>query len=116
MRQESITYSYLNDQEKAVESFLKLIDVNDAQFAPNFPMHERTHLSLLSEVVISSLKRLPAKKDKDLTIRLWKAELQKAQRMQSITYIKEAQTAYQIMECVWPDDSEIRDLYDLLFC
>jgi transcriptional regulator with XRE-family HTH domain len=115
IRQESITYSYLNEQEKAIETFLKLIDENDAQFAPRFPMHARTHLSLLSEVVISSLKRPTAKKDKDLTVRLWKAELQKAQRLQSVTYVQEAQTAYQIMECVWPDDPEIKDLYDLLY-
>lgn len=114
IRQESITYSYLNEQERAIETFLKLIDENDPQFAPKLPMHVRTHLSLLSEVVISSLKRPTAKKDRDFTIRLWKAELQKAQRMQSVTYIQEAHTAYQIMECVWPDDPEIRDLYDLL--
>ena len=114
IRQESITYSYLNEQEKAIETFLKLIDVNDPQFAPKLPMHARTHLSLLSEVVISSLKRPSAKKDKDLTIQLWKAEMQKAMAMQSMTYIQEAQTTYQIMECVWPDDSEVRDLYDLL--
>ncbi len=114
LRQEAITYSYLNEQEKAIEAFLKLIDVNDAQFAPTFPMHGRTHLSLLSEVVISSLRRSTAKKDRDLTILLWKAELQMAQRMRSVTYIQEAQTAYQIMECVWPDDSEVHDLYDLL--
>ena len=41
--------------------------------------------------------------------------LQMAQRMHSATYIREAQTAYQIMECVWPDDTEVRDLYDLLY-
>ena len=115
MRQEAITYSYLNEQERAIDTFLKLIEVNDAQFAPRFPMPGRTHLSLLSEVVISSLRRPTAKKDKDLTIQLWKAELQMAQRMHSVTYIREAQTAYQIMECVWPDDSEIHDLYDLLY-
>jgi transcriptional regulator with XRE-family HTH domain len=115
VRQEAITYSYLNEQERAIETFLKLIEVNDAQFAPRFPMPGRTHLSLLSEVVISSLRRSAAKKDKDLTIQLWKAELQMAQRMHSVTYIREAQTAYQIMECVWPDDAEIHDLYDLLY-
>ena len=115
MRQEAITYSYLNEQERAIDTFLKLIEVNDAQFAPRFPMPGRTHLSLLSEVVISSLRRPTAKKDKDLTIQLWKAELQMAQRMHSVTYIREAQTAYQIMECVWPDDAEIHDLYDLLY-
>jgi tetratricopeptide (TPR) repeat protein len=115
MRQEAITYSYLNEQERAIDTFLKLIEVNDAQFAPRFPMPGRTHLSLLSEVVISSLRRPAAKKDKDLTIQLWKAELQMAQRMRSVTYIREAQTAYQIMECVWPDDTEIHDLYDLLY-
>jgi hypothetical protein len=99
-----------------METFFKLIDMNDAQFSPKLPMYARTHLSLLSEVVISSLKRPSIKKEKDLTIQLWKAEVQKAQSMQSVTYIQEAQIAYQIMECAWPGDSAIRTLQDLLFC
>lgn len=114
IRQESITYSYLNEQEKAMETFLKLIDENDEEFAPKFSMHGRTHLSLLSEVVISSLRRSTIKKDKDLTLLLWKTEVQKARLIKSVTYLQEAQTAYQIMECVWPDDPEVRNLYDLL--
>lgn len=55
-----------------------------------------------------------AKKDKDLTIKLWKASLAKALELHSTTYYDEAQSLLRTMECVWPDDAEVADLRDLL--
>jgi transcriptional regulator with XRE-family HTH domain len=114
IRQESIAYAYLRQQEKALNSFLQLVDVNNEHIAAKVPMPARTHLGALSEVTFSSLKLPQAKKDKDLSKRLWKAELQLADVLHSETYLDEVRIAYRVMESVWSDDAEILDLRDLI--
>lgn len=113
-RQAAIAYSYLGEQPKAVATFLKTVDINDDQVKPALSMPDRFHVSLLSEIVYSSLKLPTIKKDKDLSIKLWKASLAKARELRSTTYYNEAQSLLRTMECVWPDDAEIGDLRDLL--
>lgn len=115
VRQEAICHSYLNEQPQAVSTFLRLLDVSSAQIAPTMPMPARTHLSTVSETVFSLLKLPSAKKDRELTIKLWLNERAEARAMQSATYLKEAQTTYGIMECVWPDDPSVLELKDTLY-
>lgn len=113
-RQAAITYSYLGEQNKAVATFLKTIDINDNHVKPAMSMPNRFHVSLLSEAAYSSLRLPNNKKDKDLSIRLWKASLAKAIELRSTTYYDEAQSLLKTMECIWPDDAEVADLRDLL--
>lgn len=113
-RQAAIAYSYLGEQPKAVSTFLQTVDINDDKVKPALSMSDRFHVSLLSEITYSSLRLPMAKKDKDLTIKLWKASLAKALELRSTTYYDEAQSLLRTMECVWPDDAEVTDLRDLL--
>jgi hypothetical protein len=114
VRQAAIAYSYLHEQPKAVATFLEAVDINDSQIKPVIPMSNRLHISLLSEVLYSTLQLPPTKKDKDLSIKLWRASLEKALLLRSETYFSEAQRNLYTMECIWPDNAEIRDLRDLL--
>jgi transcriptional regulator with XRE-family HTH domain/tetratricopeptide (TPR) repeat protein len=114
MRQAAIAHSYLGEQPKAVASFLATLDINDEKVRPAMPMPDRFHVSLLSETAYSSLRLPQHKKDKDLSIKLWKASLAKAIELRSTTYYNEAQHLLYTMECIWPDDAEISDLRDLL--
>jgi hypothetical protein len=54
------------------------------------------------------------KKDKDLSVILWKASLSKALELRSITYFSDAERNLHTMQGIWPDDAEIADLRDLL--
>jgi hypothetical protein len=76
-------------------------------------MPARTHLGIISEATFASLKVPKALKDKNLTIKLWKAGMEKTTALQSETYFNESYLAYQIMECIW-DDPDVRDLRDLI--
>jgi len=114
IRQAAIAYSYLSEQPKAVSTFLRTVDINDERVKPALSMPDRFHVSLLSEIVYSSLRLPMAKKDKDLTVKLWKAALAKALELRSTTYYNEAQSLLCTMEGIWPDDAEVADLRDLL--
>lgn len=114
-RQAAIAYSYLGEQSKAVATFLKTVDIDDDAIRPTMSMPDRFHVSLLSEIAYSSLRLPNNKKDKDLSMRLWKASLAKAIELGSTTYCDEAQSLLKTMECIWPGDGEVTDLRDLLF-
>lgn len=114
IRQRGIAYAYLGDQPRALETFASIIDLNDENVGPRIPMKRRLHVGTLSEAMFASLKVPNAQKDKELSLRLFKAELNAAKRIQSETYFSEAEVAYQIMQAVWADDPMMRDLGDLL--
>jgi transcriptional regulator with XRE-family HTH domain len=126
LRQTAIAYSYLGEQAKAVDTFLQTLTINDDQIKPAIPawpnkpeetplsISNYIHISLLSETLYSMLRLLPPKKDKDLSVKLWKAALAKALELKSTTYYNEAQSLLTTMECIWPDDKEVADLCDLL--
>jgi len=114
MRQAAIAHSYLGEQPKAVANFLATLDINDDNVKPAMTMPDRFHVSLLSEVTYSSLRLPQLKKDKDLTIKLWKASLAKALQLKATTYYNEATQLLSTMEAIWPDDAEVTDLRDLL--
>jgi transcriptional regulator with XRE-family HTH domain len=115
IRQQAIAYSYLNQQNDAVKTFLSLINSNDPHLAPTHSMPIRTHLSVISESIFSLLKLPMASKDKDLTICLWNAQLDMARALGSETYLKESWKTCEIMECVWPDDAGVLALRDVLY-
>lgn len=114
VRQAAIAHSYLGEQSKAVNTFLEAVDINDPEVKPTIPMSDRLHISLLSEVLYSTLRLPMAKKDKDLSVKLWKASLSKAALLRSATYYNEAANNLNTMEAIWPDDPEVNDLRDLL--
>src|SRR6185312_12094975 len=89
IRQESIVYAYLGQQDRALQNFLSLVDINDDHIAAKLPMPARTRLGLLSEATFSSLKLPQTQKDRALSRHLWLAELQQAQDLHSETYLSE---------------------------
>jgi transcriptional regulator with XRE-family HTH domain len=114
VRQAAIAYSYLGDQPKAVSTFLQTIAINGDQAEPTMPISNRMYTSLLSEALYSTLHLPMPKKDKDLSVILWKASLSKALELRSITYFSDAERNLHTMQGIWPDDAEIADLRDLL--
>jgi tetratricopeptide (TPR) repeat protein len=114
LRHKAISYAYLGQQDKALQVFAGLVDLDSDAFTAKLPMAERTYLGVLSEATLASLKVPQAKKDKDLSIALWKKVLKKATELQSETYFNESGIAFQIMEGIWSDDTNVLDLRDVL--
>ena len=114
IRHRGIAFAYLGRQDIALETFGQIIDIESGNFNAKLPVAARTHLGILSEAMFASLKLPRAKKDKELSIALWKAVVLFAQRLQSETYLNEANLGYQIMEGIWSGDNDIIELQDLL--
>jgi hypothetical protein len=114
IRHAAIAHSYLSEQSKAVSEFLKIVTITDSNAEPVIPMSDRMCVCLFSEALYSTLHLPMPKKDKALSVILWKASLAKALELRSTTYFNEAQMNLHTMECIWPDDAEITDLRDLL--
>lgn len=114
IRYQGMTYAYLGQQDKALECFSRLIDLEHEHIAAKIPMAARTRLAIISEATFASLKLPQAKKDKALSIKLWRAGMEQTNTLQSETYFSESYLAHRIMEALWSDDSEVTDLSDLL--
>jgi transcriptional regulator with XRE-family HTH domain len=114
MRYKAISYAYLGRQDKALQIFADVVDLNSDAFTAKLPMAERTHLGVLSEAMFASLKVPQAKKDKDLSLALWAKTIEKATALQSETYFNEASVAFQVMEGIWSDDARVLALRDAL--
>jgi transcriptional regulator with XRE-family HTH domain len=114
MRHKAISYAYLGQQDKALQLFADVIDLNGDPFTAKLPMAERTYLGVLSEAMFSSLKVPNVKKDKDLSIALWIKVMEKSLELHSETYFNESTIAFQIMEGVWSDDAHVLALREAL--
>nr|BBH88246.1 hypothetical protein KTC_29970 [Thermosporothrix sp. COM3] len=114
VRQEAIARAYTGAQNEALALFAQLIDIESEHAPMREKMSPRTHMGLLSEATFASLKLPSQQKDKELSIRLWQAELEIAKKLKSETYLNEAYIAYRVMESLWPDDPIICDLRDML--
>ena len=113
LRYKGMTYAYLGQQDKALNLFAQAINLDDDHISARLSMPARTHVGIISEATFASLKVPKVLKDKDLSIKLWKAGMEKTTALQSETYFSESYLAYQIMECIW-DDPDVRDLRDLI--
>jgi transcriptional regulator with XRE-family HTH domain len=114
MRHKAISYAYLGQQDKALQLFADVVDLDGDSFAAKLPMAERTYLAVLSEAMFSALKVPNAKKDKDLSIALWIRVMEKSLELHSETYFNESNVAFQIMEGIWSDDTRVLALREAL--
>jgi transcriptional regulator with XRE-family HTH domain len=73
---------------------------------------ERSRIDTINHMTLAALKR--PNKDKELIVPLWMAGMQGAKNLRSEQRYEEALTAYGIMEALWSDDAQIRDLRDLM--
>jgi transcriptional regulator with XRE-family HTH domain len=94
---------------QALASFTQLIDVES--LSPKRSFEERLRVDTLIGLVLTSLK-LP-QKDRELSIRLWRASIQEARALQSELRFNEACMAHDMMEGIWPDEACIQELREL---
>ncbi|HLI90120.1 MAG TPA: hypothetical protein VKV37_15650, partial [Ktedonobacteraceae bacterium] len=105
------TYYYLGQYSDAYNVFEKILDPQTQ--ALKVPVaSERSRISVINHMVLAALKR--PNKDKELIVPLWMAGMQGAKNLRSEHRYEEALAAYGIMEALWSDDAQIRDLRDLV--
>jgi transcriptional regulator with XRE-family HTH domain/tetratricopeptide (TPR) repeat protein len=109
-KNDGLTYYYLGQYDGAFVAFEKVVDLRTQ--ALKLPVaSERTRIEVINHMALSALKR--PNKDKELIVPLWIAGIQGARNLRSEQRYEEALTAYSIMEALWSDDAQIRDLRDL---
>ena len=106
-----LTYYYLRQYDKAFAALSEAIDP-ETQTARVPMSSERIRIEIINHQALASLKR--TKKERELSIGLWKAGIQGAQALRSEQRLTEAHTAFEVMEGLWPGDSAIDELRDLL--
>jgi len=114
IRQEGMAYIFLGRYDSALDCFGQIIDLDNDNLCTKVPVGTHTHLGVICKATLASLKLPTAKKDKYLSLKLWKTGIEKAKILQSELYFNEACLSYQIMEGIWSDDHEVRELRDLI--
>ncbi len=104
------SYYYYGNQGKALEILQQRVDPET--LAPKIPQSEMGRVETINIMALSSLKT----KNRDLqqTIHFWITGIEGAKALQNEQRFNEAQTAYELMEAVWPDEIRIKELRDLL--
>ncbi|GCE15952.1 helix-turn-helix domain-containing protein [Tengunoibacter tsumagoiensis] len=109
---EGLTYYHLGWYEKAFNTYTQAISLNT--LTPTAKVSsERIRVELLNNMTLTSLKLPQKRKDKELSIRLWKAGIQGSKLLQSEQRFQEAIRAYDIMEALWGDDADIIELQEM---
>jgi tetratricopeptide (TPR) repeat protein len=97
------------DYGQAMIALEQLVDKE--QLTAKQPMPERGRVEIINIMTLTSLKQ--AKKDKDLSLRLWSEGINGAWALHSEQRYREALLAYEIMQSLWPGEDDIRALRDL---
>jgi transcriptional regulator with XRE-family HTH domain len=108
---EAMTRYYLGQYNEAFAALEKIVDP-ETQTLKLPVASERSRISAINHMTLAALKR--PNKDKELIVPLWMAGMQGAKNLQSEQRYEEALAAYGIMEALWSDDAQIRDLRDLM--
>jgi transcriptional regulator with XRE-family HTH domain len=108
---EAMTRYYLGQYNETFTALEKIIDP-ETQTLKLPVASERSRISAINHMTLAALKR--PQKDKELIVPLWIAGMQGARNLQSEQRYEEALAAYGIMEALWSDDPQIRDLRDLI--
>jgi transcriptional regulator with XRE-family HTH domain len=110
---DGMVHFYTGDSVSAYDIFSKVIDPDSLQPKIDFSS-ERLRIEAINDLTLASLKLPGPKKDKERSIYLWKAGLQGAMDLRSEKRLNEAVIAYHIMEALWEDDEEIREMRELI--
>ncbi len=106
---ESLTYYYMRQYDQAFASLTQAIDPETLK--AKIPISsERIRIEIINHQVLASLKS--PKRDRELTIHLWRAGIQGARILQSEQRFQEASAAFEMMECLWPEDLRKMGLQD----
>jgi hypothetical protein len=108
---EGRTLYFNGDTKMAYEIMTRVIDPNT--FEPRMVWFTRdTKPQALNFLTQASLK-MP-QKDKELSMKLWKAGLQSTVETRSEQRFNEVVIAHHIMEALWDDDKDVKELRELL--
>lgn len=106
---DSLTYYYMGQYEKAFASLTQAIDPETLK--AKVPIaSERIRIEIINHQVLASLKS--PKKNRELSIFLWRAGIQGARSLQSEQRFQEACAAFDMMECLWSEDLRVLELRD----
>jgi hypothetical protein len=109
-RQSGLVYCYQGDQTKAMEMLEQRID--PITLAPRMPQTELGRLETIKTMTLSSLRA----EDRNLerTVHFWIACIEGAKALKSEVRFLEAVALLDHMETVWPGESRIAELHDLV--
>ena len=114
LRQDAMAHLHMRRPSEALKNFGQILDLNDEQVKPQLAVPPLRYGGTVMEATLASLKVPNSKKDKALSIRLWKAAIQAAKDFHGEERFQEAVQAYSIMESIWPDEADVLDLHDLI--
>jgi hypothetical protein len=103
-------HCYWGDHQKVIENLGQRIDPET--LLAKIPQHGVGRVETIQIMTLSSLRA----KDRNLerTIHLWTAGIEGAKALKSEEYFHEAVANLDRMEVVWPDESRIAELHDLV--
>jgi transcriptional regulator with XRE-family HTH domain/tetratricopeptide (TPR) repeat protein len=105
-----VTLYEQGDYGQAMTLLEQLIDID--RLTAKQPMPERSRVEVINNMALISLKQ--AKKDRDLSLRLWTEGINGARALHSEQRYREALLAYEIMQSLWPGEDDIRALRELV--
>ena len=114
VRQGAMADLYMRKPEDALKKFGQIIDLSGEQVRPLLTVQRNLYGGIAKEATLASLKVPNSKKDKALSIRLWKLGFQTSREFHSDEGVQKAIGLYEIMEGIWPDDSDVVELGDLV--
>jgi len=110
--EDGMTHYYLGQHAQTMVTFARIID--PLTLAPKIEINsKRTEVEIINYAALSSLKLPTNRKDKEVSIHLLRAGVEGARALQSDLRYAEALRAYELMEAIWPGDSDVRELHDL---
>jgi tetratricopeptide (TPR) repeat protein len=101
---------YQGEYDSTLETLGQLIDVNDLSAKMSMP--GRISVDVLGQMTFASLKK--PEKDRELSTKLWQAQMQGAIAMRSEQHYQVALNSYDIMETLWPQEARVKELRDLV--
>jgi transcriptional regulator with XRE-family HTH domain len=110
---DGMVHYYSGDATSAYAVFSRVIDPDSVQPKIAFSS-KRLEIEAINDLTLASLKLPEPKKDKERSIKLWRVGLQGAIDLRSEQRFNEVVIAYHIMEALWDDDEDVKELRELL--
>jgi transcriptional regulator with XRE-family HTH domain len=110
---DGMVHYYSGNPTAAYDVFSKVIDPDSLKPLIEFSS-ERLKIEAINDLTLASLKLPGPKKDKERSMKLWKAGLQGAIDLRSEQRLNEVVIAHHIMEALWEDDPEVMELRELI--
>jgi transcriptional regulator with XRE-family HTH domain len=110
---DGMVHYYSGDATSAYAVFSQVIDPDSVQPKIAFSS-KRLEIEAINDLTLASLKLPGPKKDKARSIQLWRAGLQGAIDLRSEQRFNEVVIAHHIMEALWDDDKDVKELRELL--